>query len=234
MTSTTVSAFTSLRARKTLTSFLFPDEAIKWPELNTHGDNPHALPTNRTGGSGFETTSEVNLVRPDSRAGSFAPSTSEGTAYTAGQDPYAVPPPPHLNPNQPYHDDPNAAFYDPYSGPVPQTFSDAVPHDGVEAIPMTQIGRVRSPGPQMALDNASMRARSPGPQAAYDMMAGRASPGPQVGLAPMDPRARSPGPGVAYGRSASPGPQAAYGYGGGYGGAPSGRASPGPHQVYGN
>lgn len=84
----------------------------------------------------------------------------------------------------------------------------------------------------MGLDAASIRARSPGPQASYDMMAGRVSPGPQAALAPMDPRARSPGPGAAYGgRSASPGPQAAYGYGA-YGGAPSGRSSPGPNQAY--
>jgi len=218
--------------RKRFSDDFDDNEGIKWPELNTHGDNnPHALPTNRTGNSGFETTSEVNLTRSPSHTGSFAPSTSEVNLYAANQDPYAVPPPPHLNPNQPYHDDPALSFYDPYNGPVPQTFTET-PHDG-EAIPMTQINRGRSPGPGVALDNASMRARSPGPVAGYEMMAGRASPGPQAGLA-MDPRARSPGPGAAYGgRSASPAPQAAYGYGG-YGGAPTaGRVSPGPHQAYG-
>ncbi|KAH8100835.1 hypothetical protein BXZ70DRAFT_863250, partial [Cristinia sonorae] len=186
--------------RKRFSDDFDDSEAIKWPELNTHGDGGHALPTTRAGGAGFETSSEVNLTRADSRA------ASETNLYVAGQDPYAVPPFPHVNPNQPYRDDPGNEFYDPYSGPVPQTF-----HDGAEAIPMTQIGRTRSPGPQMGLDPA--RTRSPGPQMAYDM--GRASPAP-VGMAPapMDPRARSPGPGVAYGRAASPGPQAAYGYGG--------------------
>lgn len=180
--------------------------------MNAHGENPLALPTNRTGG-GFETNSEVNLTRPDSRAGSLAPSASTSAvdlyAPNASQDPYAVPPLPHLNPNQPYRDDPSGAFYDPYNGPVPQTFAE--PAVG-EAIPMTQIGR-RSPAPQMAFDAAAGR-RSPGPQAAYYPDGGRNSPAP---------RAMSPGPGMALSGRMSPGPGPAY----------SGRASPGPGAAYG-
>ncbi|KAJ7649750.1 hypothetical protein FB45DRAFT_701757, partial [Roridomyces roridus] len=102
-------------------------------------------------------------------------------------DTYAIPPLPHLNPNQPYRDDPGA-YYNPYHGPVPQAFNEGAQQEwGNEVIPMTQMavaGRA-SPGPQAGR-------MSPGPQAAY--AAGRASPGPQA----------------AYGR-ASPGPQAAYG-----------------------
>ncbi|KAH9921885.1 uncharacterized protein B0H18DRAFT_1086024 [Fomitopsis serialis] len=134
-------------------------EAIKWPELGNHGETSHALPTHRTGGAGFETSSEVNLTRPDSRAGSITPSAAASTVdlYGAQPDPYAVPPLPHLNPSvgggalQPYRDDPSATYYDPYSGPVPRTLEG-------EAIPMTQI-----PGrPGMAL-----RSPSPGPNMAY-------------------------------------------------------------------
>ena len=180
-----------------------PGEAIKWPELGTHGEATHALPTHRTGGAGFETSSEVNLTRPDSRAGSIAPSSSAVDLYGAQQDPYAVPPLPHLNPSvgggmQPYRDDPSATYYDPYSGPVPQTI------DG-EAIPMTQIpGRARSPMPTqpggmgMGMDGR----RSPGPAAAL---------APPMG-APAGMRSPSPGPGMAM-RSPSPGPNRAYGAG---------------------
>lgn len=207
-------------------------EAIKWPELNTHGENPHALPTQRADNAGFETNSQVNLTRPDSRAGSYAPSAAASAvdlyAPNAAQDPYAVPPLPHLNPNQPYRDDPSGTFYDPYSGPVPQAFSegDNVSIAGGEAIPMTQINRARSPAPPMGYDAGR---RSPGPQMAYD--AGRRSPGPQAayltdqtGRSSPSPRAMSPGPGMALSGRASPGPQAAYGYGGG--------APPGLHPGY--
>ncbi|GJE96252.1 hypothetical protein PsYK624_124460 [Phanerochaete sordida] len=187
-------------------------EAIKWPELNAHGENPHALPTQRGDNAGFETNSQVNLTRPDSRAGSFAPSAAASAvdlyAPNAAQDP--------------------GAFYDPYSGPVPQAFSDGdnVSIAGGEAIPMTQINRTRSPAPPMGYDPGR---RSPGPQMAYD--AGRRSPGPQAayltdqtGRSSPSPRAMSPGPGMALAGRASPGPQAAYGYGGG--------APPGLHQGY--
>ncbi|KAH9856632.1 hypothetical protein C2E23DRAFT_808373 [Lenzites betulinus] len=181
----------------------FDNEAIKWPELNAHGEEPsHALPANRTGGAGFETSSQVNLTRPDSRAGSVAPSTGSAADLYVSRDPYAVPPLPHLNPGvtQPYRDDPGAPYYDadPYA-PAPPT----------EAIPMTQINRGRSPAPQMA----------------YGYGDGRVSPAPQQALG-LDPRARSPGPGAIYGGHMSPappaagrmspGPQAAYGPGAGY------------------
>ncbi|OCH86617.1 hypothetical protein OBBRIDRAFT_737700, partial [Obba rivulosa] len=175
-------------------------EAIKWPDLNAHGENPHALPTHRTGGAGFETASDI--VRPASRAGSTAgTATSTVDLLSTQHDPYAVPPLPHLNPNVgPYRDDPAAApggYYDPYSGPVPHTL-DA---QGAEAIPMTQIGRARSPAP---------------PQ--YPPFNdGRMSPAPSQ-FSQQAARARSPGPQVMYSGRASPGPQTAYGPGpGGYG-----------------
>ncbi|KZT02265.1 uncharacterized protein LAESUDRAFT_763021 [Laetiporus sulphureus 93-53] len=207
-------------------------EAIKWPELGTHGESPHALPTHRTGGAGFDTSSEVNLVaRPDSRAGSIAPSAAASTVdlYGVPHDPYAVPPLPHLNPNvvtgtgaggaQPYHDDPSSGYYDPYNGPVPHTLEG-------EAIPMTQIGgsRARSPGPAMAMSMGMGGRASPAPPGGMGMgMGGRASPAPGMGMggraspAPsmgMSGRA-SPGPQMAMGgRAPSPGPGAAYGTGG--------------------
>ncbi|KIK55183.1 hypothetical protein GYMLUDRAFT_76731 [Collybiopsis luxurians FD-317 M1] len=171
------------------------NEAIKWPELNAHGSDgvdSHPLPVHNTGRAGFDTGSEVSLSR--------APSTTTHTNYSTpdfGNDPYAVPPLPHLNPSQPgpYRDDPSAAggYYDPYRGPVPGAFSEPstatewgpqAGHPG-EAYPMTQMastGRA-SPGPTM------MGRMSPGPGAAYDMrgpspgamaMSGRASPGPQA------------------------------------------------------
>jgi len=187
------------------------NEAIKWPELNAHGGPAGgALPANR--GMGFETTSEVNLTRPDSRAGSVAPTMASSVdLYAQTHDPYAVPPLPHMNPSQPYHDEPSTAFYDPYKGPIPQTFNEAT-HPG-EAIPMTQI---------------APRSRSPGPAAAYDMNAGRVSPGPQAAYGYNNSGRQSPGPAAALAAGrVSPGPQAAYGYG--YGG----RQSPGPQAAYG-
>lgn len=179
------------------------DEAIKWPELNTHsGGDVHALPTNSTGRAGFgaEQDSELNLARAPSPGG-YAQSVGNTSIpdYNPAQDPYAVPPLPHLNPNQPYHDDPGAyaqpGYYDPYRGPVPGTFGDGYSDGhGAEAIQMTHMARTRSPGPQMS----------------YDMQ-GRASPGPQAAMGyGLD--ARSASPAIVAGR-VSPGPQAAYGYG---------------------
>ena len=125
-------------------------------------------------------------------------SQSQVDLYAA--DPYAVPPLPHLNPNQPqqYRDDPNAGgYYDPYPGPVPPTFLD---NPGThEVIPMTQIppgSRARSPGPQLGLSGRE----SPSPSV------GRQSPGPYgamrgpvgYGGAPVAGR-QSPGPNEAYG-----------------------------------
>lgn len=194
------------------------DEAIKWPELNAHpGDSDapsHAMPVNPTGRFGInDTASEVSLSRSPSQT---AYSTNYSTADLSTNDPYAVPPLPHLNPNSgmPYRDDPNTGYYDPYRGPVPQTFNDSTGQwQQGEAIPMTQMappvsGRL-SPGPSLAYgmdgrvspNPSMMRAASPNP-----MMA---SPNPM-----MATRAASPGPAMAYdmGRR-SPGPQAAYGLG---------------------
>lgn len=192
------------RSIRSLILIICADEAIKWPELNAHGDDVHApLPTNRTGGAGFETSSQVNLARPDSRAGSVAPSAAASSVELyASRDPYAVPPLPHLNPNMPYRDDPTQYYdNDPYAPAAPAAQG--------EAYAMTQINRTRSPAPQMAY------------QGGFD---GRASPGPQT--LGVDYRARSPGPAASlYAGRASPGPQAgrmspgpqmAYGQGGGY------------------
>jgi len=163
-------------------------EAIKWPELNAHsgdGVGSHPLPVHNTGRAGFDTGSEVSLSR--------APSTSTHPNFSTpdlGNDPYAVPPLPHLNPNQPgpYRDDPAAvgAYYDPYRGPVPGTFSEPGtatewgPNRG-EAYPMAQMGAGgrASPGPSM------MGRMSPGPGMAYEMrgpspVQSRGSPGPQA------------------------------------------------------
>jgi hypothetical protein len=187
------------------------NEEIKWPELNAH-DTAVPLPTNRTGGAGFDTVPEGGR----SSIGGYAPSTAANSTAEL-PDPYAIPPLPHLDPNQPYRDDPNAAYYDPYRGPVPQSFSPVGPG---EVIPMTQLagtGR-RSPGPGAAYagDFGSGRA-SPalGMHAAYGSgsgdYGGRASPAPAYGSSDYGGRA-SPGPRAAQqGRSVSPGPQAAYG-----------------------
>lgn len=156
------------------------DEAIKWPELNTHGGESisgHALPTNSTGRSGFGDDNDDLTRVPSAGHSGYANSvatTSTPDLYPGGgHDPYAVPPLPHLNPNQPYHDEPayggQNEFYDPYRGPVPDSMSIDGGHPGAvaqgyggEAIPMTQMARTRSPGPQMS----------------YDM--GRASPQPSM------------------------------------------------------
>lgn len=176
------------------------DEAIKWPDLNTHGTgaaDSHPLPVKNTGRSGFDTGSEGSLSR--------VPSNNYSTPDFAGgsADPYAVPPLPHMNPNQPYRDDPAAsgAYYDPYHGPIPGTLEHGAPGGqqwGGEAIPMTQMAGRMSPGPHAAYGAE--------PAYEYDISNGRQSPGPQA----------------AYGRTPSPGPQAAYG----------GRMSPGPQTAY--
>ncbi|KIK99609.1 hypothetical protein PAXRUDRAFT_822605 [Paxillus rubicundulus Ve08.2h10] len=182
------------------------NEAIKWPELNAHGSDVHALPANSTGRAGFgvENDSDVNLARAPSPGGAYTHSIAASSVpevYTTTQDPYAVPPLPHLNPNQPYRDDPvtygqPAGYYDPYRGPIPNTFNDALSDNyGAESIPMTQMARTRSPAPQMA----------------YDAQ-GRGSPAPQVAMGygvGTDDRSRTP---LGAGRT-SPGPHAAYGYG---------------------
>ncbi|KAJ7249199.1 hypothetical protein B0H12DRAFT_1122294 [Mycena haematopus] len=171
-------------------------ENIKWPELNAHsGDgnaDVHAMPVTNTGRAGFSDASESGMSRAPSVANTYG-STAD---FHAGDDPYAVPPLPHMNPAlaQPYHDDPNAAghydpnatggaYYDPYRGPVPPAFND--PQHG-EAIPMTQMAGRASPGPMRGYTDASRtgspapRMASPGPGQAYagGYATGRASPGP--------------------------------------------------------
>ncbi|GLB40225.1 hypothetical protein LshimejAT787_0800960 [Lyophyllum shimeji] len=187
------------------------NEAIKWPELNAHGGNAdsHPLPVHNTGRSGFDTGSEVSLSRVPSGSG-------------ASHDPYAVPPLPHMNPNQPYRDDPTTAsgYYDPYRGPIPGTLEHGTGADdwAGEAIPMTQMdGRMGPNAGYGGPGQYDIGRQSPGPQAAYGM--GRtASPAP-VGYTGRS----SPGPQAAYGGRASPGPQAAYS---------AGRMSPGPQASY--
>lgn len=198
------------------------NEEIKWPELNAH-DTAVPLPTNRTGGAGFDTAADARR----SSLG-YAPSTAANSTAELQPDPYAVPPLPHLDPNQPYHDDPTTRFYDPYRGPVPQSFEQTGAGGGGgqagEAIPMTQLAGRRSPGPATAYGGggsgdfaaASIRAASPGPHAAYgsaDFGGGRASPAPP------------PTYGADFGGRASPGPRAPYA---------GGRVSPGPQAAYGN
>ncbi|PFH53200.1 hypothetical protein AMATHDRAFT_172310 [Amanita thiersii Skay4041] len=175
------------------------NEAIKWPELNSHGNNDsHPLPVHNTGRAGFETGSEASLSRVNSSNYS-TPDFASG-AHT---DPYAVPPLPHLNPNQPYRDDPNSVsgYYDPYRGPVPGTLENGGSDWHGEAIPMTQM-------------NAGGRTMSPAPSANYGFDTGRQSPAPQLAYGGR----ASPGPQAAYGGRISPGPHVAYGTQGGYDG----------------
>jgi hypothetical protein len=191
--------------RKRFTDF-DDNEAIKWPELNAHGGtvDSHPLPVHNTGRAGFDTGSEVSLSRVPSSSNYSTPDVGGG-----GPDPYAIPPLPHMNPNQPYRDDPTAAtgYYDPYRGPVPGTLEHGADDWAGEAIPMTQMAGRMSPGPHAAYGGEyDVGRQSPGPQAAYGMG-----------------RTGSPGPQAAYGGRASPGPQGAYS---------AGRMSPGPQAAY--
>lgn len=170
----------------------------------------HPLPVHNTGRSGFDTGSEASLSRVPSSSNYSTPDIGGG-----GPDPYAVPPLPHMNPNQPYRDDPTAAtgYYDPYRGPIPGTLEHGAAAEEWhgEAIPMTQMAA----GPQGGR-------MSPGPQAAYggEYDVGRQSPGPQAAYGGR----HSPGPQAAYGGGrVSPGPQAAYN---------AARMSPGPQASY--
>ncbi|KAG6837386.1 hypothetical protein H0H93_010545 [Arthromyces matolae] len=190
------------------------NEAIKWPELNTHGENvdSHPLPVHNTGRAGFDTGSEASLSR--------VPSASNYTMsdVSGGPDPYAVPPLPHMNPNQPYRDDPTAStgYYDPYRGPVPGTIDGhgADEWNNNEAIPMTQLAGRSSPGPQLSYNPYETGRQSPAPYGG----ARTTSPGPHAAYG----GATSPAP-PTYGGRASPGPHAAYN---------AGRASPGPQAAY--
>ncbi|KAJ6610736.1 hypothetical protein B0H10DRAFT_2059385 [Mycena sp. CBHHK59/15] len=184
------------------------NENIKWPELNDHSGPPdsHALPVHNTGRAGFDTASD--LSRTPSAANTYTASSTD----LHGEDPYAVPPLPHLNPLSRTTTTPpprrlrlRPTFNEAHGAPPPEWGQ-------TEAIPMTQM-RTASPAPYDA------GRASPGPQAAYG--GGRASPGPQ---AAYGGGRVSPGPQAAYGGRASPGPQAVYG---------GGRVSPGPQVAYG-
>ncbi|KAJ7435425.1 hypothetical protein B0H11DRAFT_2367615 [Mycena galericulata] len=160
------------------------NENIKWPELNDHSStgDTHALPVTNTGRAGFG----GDLSRTPSVANTYNASSVDLNS----EDPYAVPPLPHMNPAQPYRDDPagrkrTSAVH---GAPPPEWGQ-------TEAIPMTQMGRAR-------VRRRRMGARVPGPQAAY----GRSSPGPQAAYTGR----ASPGPQAAYAGRASPGPQGAY------------------------
>lgn len=212
--------------RKKFSDFDNDGEAIKWPELN---NETHALPARPTGRAGIDTSPTRQPVDLYSETAS----NSNSELHPPSVDPYAVPPLPHQNPNQPYRDDPYgptpaAPYYDPYRGPVPQTFQSPAPgggwgmQGGPEVIPMSTYGA------------SSARSHSPGPASAYSggYDARSASPAPTG--------RQSPGPAYAYGgpgpaqRRPSPGPAVAYGaYGGGPGvPPPQGRGSPGPNAAY--
>jgi len=167
------------------------DEAIKWPELNAHSGgtaDSHPLPVHNTGRSGFDTGSEVSLSRANSTSNYSTPDIG------VSHDPYAVPPLPHLNPNQPYRDDPSGStgYYDPYRGPVPNTLEHGTDWPG-EAIPMTQMAGANAGRMSPAQAAYGAGRVSPGPQMAYG---GRSSPAHQ---APYAPGRMSPGPQAAYG-----------------------------------
>ncbi|KZT40033.1 hypothetical protein SISSUDRAFT_1060688 [Sistotremastrum suecicum HHB10207 ss-3] len=215
--------------RKRFSDFDVDGEAIKWPEL-TH--ESHALPTRATGRAGIDDDGGVGTGLDRNDSALFSGTSTAAASMTDlhhSNDPYAVPPLPQFDPNQPYRDDPGAyhgqdAYYDPYRGPVPQTIYD--PAAAPETIPMNTYSapgyappagyaRTGSPGP---------RSRSPGPIQAYGVDNGRRSPGPGAAYG-MDPGRRSPGPGAAYGGRQSPGPAMAYG-------PDQGRRSPGPQQAF--
>lgn len=192
----------------------YDDGEIKWPDLNSESHVPG--PDDHTAPQSF---SEHASIRGQSFQGSYGDGglgASQSQVDLYATDPYAVPPLPHLNPNQPYRDDPGAAPY--HDNPSVPAFHESQsrpssPSIRGEVIPMNQINRSRSPGPQSALNPGYGGRQSPGPQDAYGGGMGRHTPGPQDSF------------GGGMGRR-SPGPQEAYG--GGYG-----RRSPGPNDAYG-
>lgn len=181
------------------TSLLTPPFSgeIKWPDLNSASHVPvaddHVAP---------RSLSEHASIRSHSFQGAYGDgglnaSQSQVDLYAA--DPYAVPPLPHLNPNQPYRDDPNPApYHDNFSVPAFNESRPSSPSIRGEVIPMNQINRSRSPGPQGALQTGFGGRQSPGPQDAYGGGMGRQSPGPQDAYGAGHGR-RSPGPNDAYG-----------------------------------
>src|ERR1700744_1900866 len=90
------------------------------------------MPTRPTGRVGIDDDGydDAGVDGAGRHLSGYAASTTTGEASMADlqayNDPYAVPPLPHLDPNQPYRDDPTGygAHYDPYQGPVPQSFHD--------------------------------------------------------------------------------------------------------------
>lgn len=195
------------------------NEAIKWPDLNSHSgaDTGIAVPAHTTGRTGgFDSQSDTT--------GSLMHADNYSTAEFSTNDPYAVPPLPHLNPNQPYRDDPNAAsgYYDPYRGPVPGTLDHGTGEWHGEAIPMQQIQHQQTGGgmyDQVGFEQPGYNAgrASPGPHAAFagEQLGRTGSPAPSTMAPPYQQGAfdgrQSPGPQQAYGGRMSPGPAMAYG-----------------------
>ncbi|KAF5332098.1 hypothetical protein D9611_008149 [Ephemerocybe angulata] len=174
------------KRRNQFSSFLGNDD-IKWPDFDSHGGNvetSHPLPVRETGRSGFETSptpGSNGLMDIENY------SSAELSSHGGSQDPYAVPPLPHLNPNQPYLDDPTAAsgYYDPKHGPVSEAqliehgseWQGGVPPDMTQLPPgLGYTAERMSPGPYAAYGGGEHmgRAASPGPLVAYGE--GRVSP----------------------------------------------------------
>lgn len=142
--------------RKRFSEFDADGEEIKWPEL---GHESHALPTRPTGRVGVDDDGfdDAGVAGAGRHLAGYTPSTTTGEASMADlhayNDPYAVPPLPHLDPNQPYRDDPASygGHYDPYQGPVPQAFHDpAIPErTGTSSPAPANFGR-ESPGPSLS------------------------------------------------------------------------------------
>jgi len=179
-----------------LTPLPSPPGEIKWPDLNSSnhvsGQDDHANIQNPTDGASVRDPS----LRGAYGDGGLGASQSQVDLYAA--DPYAVPPLPHLNPNQPYRDDPGVPYHDGFNPPAFHESRPSSPSIRGEAIPMNQINRTKSPGPQAALPPTYAGRQSPGPQDAYGGGYGRQSPGPQDAYGGGYGR-RSPGPHDAYG-----------------------------------
>ena len=145
-------------------------EEIRWPEL---GHESHALPTRPTGRVGVDDDGydEAGIDGAGRRLGNYAPSSTGETSMAdlhSYNDPYAVPPLPHLDPNQPYRDDPAnyGGHYDPYQGPVPQSFHDPSNVDRISKLKLYFLI-------EMLKDDTDSRSPVPGNY-------GRRSPGPSL------------------------------------------------------
>lgn len=142
--------------RKRFSEFDADGEEIKWPEL---GPESHALPTRPTGRVGVDDDGydDARMDGAGRHMSNYAASSSIGEVSTGDlhsyNDPYAVPPLPHLDPNQPYHDDPSnyGGHYDPYHGPVPPSFHDAASADRLSNRSPAPVNYGRqSPGPSIS------------------------------------------------------------------------------------